>query len=127
MRPAKPTPDLSIRQQRHDDCFFQAEDCIRDHCVTGVQTCALPISDVRGEDLILASPRDHAAVDILDRATGHRRERIARERWKAERGRWKGVRNGLARDDPPRSEERSVGNECRSWCPYDWPHRQKVT
>src|SRR5947207_11852846 len=30
-----------------DDCyfvvFFQAEDGIRDHCVTGVQTCALPI------------------------------------------------------------------------------------
>src|SRR5260221_3996568 len=25
--------------------FFQAEDGIRDHCVTGVQTCALPISD----------------------------------------------------------------------------------
>src|SRR5438132_9063165 len=24
---------------------FQAEDGIRDHCVTGVQTCALPISD----------------------------------------------------------------------------------
>src|SRR5438034_799550 len=23
--------------------FFQAEDAIRDHCVTGVQTCALPI------------------------------------------------------------------------------------
>ena len=23
--------------------FLQAEDCIRDHCVTGVQTCALPI------------------------------------------------------------------------------------
>src|SRR5260221_10224001 len=29
--------------------FFQAEDGIRDHCVTGVQTCALPIC--------LASPR----------------------------------------------------------------------
>src|SRR5262252_9906513 len=31
-----------------DECFvfffFQAEDGIRDHCVTGVQTCALPIS-----------------------------------------------------------------------------------
>src|SRR5438034_8196421 len=27
--------------------FFQAEDGIRDHCVTGVQTCALPISFVR--------------------------------------------------------------------------------
>src|SRR5438034_6184562 len=24
--------------------FFQAEDGIRDHCVTGVKTCALPIS-----------------------------------------------------------------------------------
>ena len=23
--------------------FFQAEDGIRDHCVTGVQTCGLPI------------------------------------------------------------------------------------
>src|SRR5947207_15803816 len=28
--------------------FFQAEDGIRDHCVTGVQTCALPI--FRGRD-----------------------------------------------------------------------------
>src|SRR5438034_7424567 len=26
--------------------FFQAEDGIRDHCVTGVQTCALPICSV---------------------------------------------------------------------------------
>src|SRR5260221_10777668 len=30
--------------------FFQAEDGIRDHCVTGVQTCALPISrSARGQ------------------------------------------------------------------------------
>src|SRR5437588_6041763 len=28
--------------------FFQAEDGIRDHCVTGVQTCALPIFFVNG-------------------------------------------------------------------------------
>ena len=27
--------------------FFQAEDGIRDHCVTGVQTCALPICAYR--------------------------------------------------------------------------------
>src|SRR5579875_2119278 len=27
--------------------FFQAEDGIRDHCVTGVQTCALPICSRR--------------------------------------------------------------------------------
>src|SRR5215204_3840020 len=30
--------------------FFQAEDGIRDHCVTGVQTCALPISRRRVAD-----------------------------------------------------------------------------
>src|SRR5438034_367368 len=35
----------SRRYQRSLFCFFfQAEDGIRDHCVTGVQTCALPIS-----------------------------------------------------------------------------------
>src|SRR5215218_3729815 len=28
--------------------FFQAEDGIRSHCVTGVQTCALPICDLPG-------------------------------------------------------------------------------
>src|SRR5947207_12572815 len=36
-----------IRHWRFDnrnDFFFQAEDGIRDHCVTGVHTCALPIS-----------------------------------------------------------------------------------
>src|SRR5687767_15532518 len=30
--------------------FFQAEDGIRDKLVTGVQTCALPICDVRDDD-----------------------------------------------------------------------------
>src|SRR2546430_5109775 len=36
--------------------FFQAEDGIRDLTVTGVQTCALPISLFRA-DVELASPR----------------------------------------------------------------------
>ena len=31
--------------------FFQAEDGIRDHCVTGVQTCALPISPLGGLEM----------------------------------------------------------------------------
>src|SRR5438132_1152509 len=35
--------------------FFQAEDGIRDHCVTGVQTCALPISQAA------ATPPEHEA------------------------------------------------------------------
>src|SRR5215204_460343 len=34
--------------ERHGIFFFQAEDGIRDHCVTGVQTCALPIYRGRG-------------------------------------------------------------------------------
>ena len=34
--------------------FFQAEDGIRDHCVTGVQTCALPIFDIL---LMLKAPK----------------------------------------------------------------------
>src|SRR5260221_6349885 len=39
------------RCSRRDLFFFQAEDGIRDHCVTGVQTCALPISkQVAGSD-----------------------------------------------------------------------------
>src|SRR6266540_4596350 len=32
--------------------FFQAEDGIRDRDVTGVQTCALPISDIIGRSLV---------------------------------------------------------------------------
>src|SRR5260221_3029630 len=33
--------------------FFQAEDGIRDHCVTGVQTCALPICLARSHDIVI--------------------------------------------------------------------------
>src|SRR5256885_9520833 len=37
--------------------FFQAEDGIRDYKVTGVQTCALPISRCRALPSTLARPR----------------------------------------------------------------------
>src|SRR5947209_4190485 len=54
--------------------FFQAEDGIRDIGVTGVQTCALPISHFRhaGLTLIVADARDgaieyqHAVVNERD-------------------------------------------------------------
>ena len=36
--------------------FFQAEDGIRDTSVTGVQTCALPISIIAADHLGLAPP-----------------------------------------------------------------------
>src|SRR5699024_5708329 len=41
--------------------FFQAEDAIRDRNVTGVQTCALPISD---------DVRDSPALDVATRLAG---------------------------------------------------------
>src|SRR5947207_12628571 len=42
--------------------FFQAEDGIRDHCVTGVQTCALPIYSVPKSTPDLTVPRDASAL-----------------------------------------------------------------
>src|SRR5260370_29763105 len=39
--------------------FFQAEDGIRDSSVTGVQTCALPISN-----LLVLTPRAHRRIRI---------------------------------------------------------------
>src|SRR5438132_6332923 len=75
--------------------FFQAEDGIRDHCVTGVQTCALPIllSGYAGGTKATA---DYEMVSRGD--TGHA-ESVE-----------------IVFD---RSEERRVGKECRSrWSPY---------
>src|SRR5438093_6553108 len=52
--------------------FFQAEDGIRDWSVTGVQTCALPISHPPLELVELAREllflRQHALLDLLDAA-----------------------------------------------------------
>src|SRR5215211_3460866 len=54
--------------------FFQAEDGIRDHCMTGVQTCALPIYARVGE-------RDAGGADHLQRARdGDRPRQGARRR-----------------------------------------------
>src|SRR5829696_1161773 len=40
--------------------FFQAEDCIRDWSVTGVQTCALPISlELTGERTLPDVPAEN--------------------------------------------------------------------
>src|SRR5438046_5759275 len=81
-----------------DFFFFQAEDGIRDWSVTGVQTCALPISALDQER--------HAPEDKTqgDRDQDDRRQRDGVEL---------------------RSEERRVGKECRSrWSPY---HEKKKT
>src|SRR5690606_40497503 len=73
--------------------FFQAEDGIRDFHVTGVQTCALPISAARGKKV----------EDEL--------ENIWR-RW----GLYLSHQEAVTLEGEPgkRSEERRVGKECRS-------------
>src|SRR2546427_4995273 len=76
--------------------FFQAEDGIRDLTVTGVQTCALPISFSSGRK---------KAVSFIPRG------------WKI-RCR-KNSSSGIPETTSTRSEERRVGKECRSrWSPY---------
>src|SRR2546427_4829749 len=69
--------------------FFQAEDGIRDLTVTGVQTCALPIS----WRTVVESAGRRASQSQCSRRQ--------------------------SRDCCKRSEERRVGKECRSrWSPY---------
>src|SRR5256886_12121956 len=95
--------------------FFQAEDGIRDLTVTGVQTCALPISVPAGAG---AAPQ----------ARGPRgpwcQPRAAGGDVAARRGRQPAARRRADRADTAdavvhRSEERRVGKECRSrWSPY---------
>src|SRR5690606_40566953 len=84
------------------DFFFQAEDGIRDFHVTGVQTCALPIS--RRD----ASPRCWAGR--CSRASGAACPRPVLT-WATRRGKW----TPRCRAGPwCRSEERRVGKEGRS-------------
>src|SRR3989441_7312089 len=91
--------------------FFQAEDGIRDKLVTGVQTCALPISVVA--DLDIRRPLAHLGPDLRAPVT----EAVTMEIQRAAE-----VLMMNARRDVPlgnRSEERRVGKECRSrWSPY---------
>src|SRR2546430_13530903 len=95
--------------------FFQAEDGIRDLTVTGVQTCALPISSAEAKSgtLTVAGTLTSPTITILPTAT------------LTGNGTLIGAVNNsgtmLASSDTlsVRSEERRVGKECRSrWSPY---------
>src|SRR5207249_9054177 len=91
----------------HSIFFFQAEDGIRDRNVTGVQTCALPISPLRPSEAwvdelhaaLRAAPADARAArpPMLPRAAGAA-----------------GPARGSSGSRSPRSEERRVGKESRS-------------
>src|SRR5437879_13869483 len=75
--------------------FFQAEDGIRDTSVTGVQTCALPISRL-GSAARLGGGSGKLGADLLQHAADEGRNQLGL-----------GARGG-------RSEERRVGKECGS-------------
>src|SRR5207248_6084350 len=97
--------------------FFQAEDGIRDRTVTGVQTCALPISASEGLDslplvkqlraFVRGHPWWQGLITLLLPIAG-----VAYKVWSSLKS------FGL---DPKRliphsrSEERRVGKECRCW------------
>src|SRR5256885_12248127 len=95
--------------------FFQAEDGIRDYKVTGVQTCALPISkDPQVAYKIMWNwgynwlTTDDVDLRNFDADTGAI----------ADHGPLTVERHFLL-DHFRRSEERRVGKECRSrWSPY---------
>src|SRR5256885_2865423 len=96
--------------------FFQAEDGIRDYKVTGVQTCALPIS------LWLTRKRALFFAQHLGDARGFFGERALALK-PARRGEPNFFRRlvfvGRVFAKRLRSEERRVGKECRSrWSPY---------
>src|SRR5207245_7453572 len=94
--------------------FFQAEDGIRDATVTGVQTCALPIS--RGRRLCRAGARRRLKTLVVVGSAAAARERaraqppggLGGESSPAQR-----ASEGLLRASAERSEERRVGKECR--------------
>src|SRR5260221_3835633 len=95
--------------------FFQAEDGIRDHCVTGVQTCALPISSWAITTLFCAGA---FGMQVAGTCDAFNSVVIAHEDGHFIRG-----HHTLGFLHPCRlhyrSEERRVGKECRSrWSPY---------
>src|SRR5260221_5957729 len=95
--------------------FFQAEDGIRDHCVTGVQTCALPISAAKGGYEVATTilrPEGKGPYGVV--VLNHGVSASARDRANESSDLLLSAASVFAR-----SEERRVGKECRSrWSPY---------
>src|SRR2546430_6548302 len=98
----------------HRFFFFQAEDGIRDLTVTGVQTCALPISNSLAAVRAGVRQIECTINGIGERAGNASLEEVVVAL--AVRKESFGVTTGIRLD---RSEERRVGKECRSrWSPY---------
>src|SRR5258708_31997311 len=94
--------------------FFQAEDGIRDDLVTGVQTCALPISS-RSRDA--SSDRDVTIVHRIECAPINSRPTHLCHLLPTSNSSLPSPKRKVG--EFFRSEERRVGKECRSrWSPY---------
>src|SRR3989440_875770 len=98
--------------------FFQAEDGIRDLIVTGVQTCALPISQgslvVEAFGVLVAKGSFKLQLGTVTARGAGGGDDIAYQALVLTLG--TGAFSGA---QPVRSEERRVGKECRSrWSPY---------
>src|SRR3712207_8765526 len=92
--------------------FFQAEDGIRDIGVTGVQTCALPISGAQPVEAFVGPDR-HDTRGVVG-LTGTEHDLAGSEELTTTQG-----CEPLGGPLGVRSEERRVGKECRSrWSPY---------
>src|SRR5690348_17880934 len=90
--------------------FFQAEDGIRDGRVTGVQTCALPISQGL---FVLVTRGPGLRVRDLEVQGGQATASLSRARADQDRSHREG-RHRLQGTLGQRSEERRVGKEWRS-------------
>src|SRR5689334_23881491 len=96
--------------------FFQAEDGIRDGTVTGVQTCALPISGASGRRGTAPDAAGRDGRDLQgDRARARLRRPAARFLHPAPAPLVHPERAGVGAvvEQAARSEERRVGKECR--------------
>src|SRR5207248_8937749 len=94
--------------------FFQAEDGIRDRTVTGVQTCALPIS-LRGAALDVGAMDRRVLILVLDLVAAHLHVLV--DALVVQVRRELPLIPAPADREVPRrvrSEERRVGKECRS-------------
>src|SRR5256885_4993498 len=107
----KKSVELLTRRQRRNVCviffFFQAEDGIRDYKVTGVQTCALPISGGSGAEEGSDSPFNSLPWTAKPRAA-----RLDQPVWVRPPG-WGSIVKGEA-DRRGRSEEHT--SELQSPC-----------
>src|SRR5207248_7289623 len=98
--------------------FFQAEDGIRDRTVTGVQTCALPISfcQIRSASREFEVTTFRLAQAIaLDRSLGKIDINLSHLGQRSRQFSGKKILSAHLLFGS-RSEERRVGKECRSGC-----------